>query len=86
MEWQTKDGVIKKLKEVGLFKLCWTCEHPTPKEKTCGTCVPCCSMSSALWRLSKEPKPKKLTKKDAIKISSDISKKQAEIKLVASGY
>jgi 7-cyano-7-deazaguanine synthase in queuosine biosynthesis len=86
LEWQTKDDVIRKLKEIGLFKLCWTCERPSPKEKSCGKCVPCCSMNSALWRLSKEPKPKKTTKKDAIKISSVISKKQAEIKLVASGY
>jgi 7-cyano-7-deazaguanine synthase in queuosine biosynthesis len=86
MEWETKYDVIKKLKEVGLFKLCWTCERPSPKEKPCGECVPCCSMNSALWRLSKEPKPKKTTKKDALKISSVISKKQAEIKLVASGY
>jgi hypothetical protein len=67
LEWQTKYDVIKKLKEVGLLKLCWTCEFPTPKEKPCGKCFPCCSIQSALWRLSKEPKAKKLPKNFVIK-------------------
>jgi hypothetical protein len=80
LEWQTKYDVIKKLKEVGLFKLCWTCEFPTPKEKPCGKCFPCCSMQSALWRLSKEPKPKRVSKKDVIKTVEQIINKQESIK------
>lgn len=78
LEWETKYDVIKKLKEYGLFNLCWTCEFPTTKEKPCGKCTPCCSMQSALWQLSKEPKPKKLP---SLKKYADFVKKKTEEKL-----
>jgi len=54
LEWTHKKEIIKELKEIGLFKLIWTCERPKKNGNMCGKCIPCKSLKTNLQELKKE--------------------------------
>jgi 7-cyano-7-deazaguanine synthase in queuosine biosynthesis len=59
LEWETKAGVIKRLKEAGLYDLTWYCEQPKRGAK-CGDCEPCITHEMGLKlnaRRSKSARP-----------------------------
>jgi len=50
----SKEDIFRRLKQAGLYDLCWWCEVPT-KGKVCGTCVPCKTHETALWKAKRWP-------------------------------
>lgn len=49
LEDLTKADIISRLKDRGLYELCWYCEFPD-NNKPCGNCVPCKTHRTALWQ------------------------------------
>jgi len=62
LEWYTKSAIIERLKEVGLYNLCWWCEFPS-KGRPCTRCAVCIRHKTALYRLELDDKLTKKTKK-----------------------
>jgi len=59
LEWWSKADVIQRLKKLGLYEMCWTCENPVKHQgtnKPCGKCRPCRTQTDAEYRLRKWPK------------------------------
>lgn len=58
LEWESKAGVIRAMKNLGLYENCWWCEECKPKTKRglglpCGKCKSCITNDTALWQLRK---------------------------------
>lgn len=67
LEWYEKTDVLDELHLYGVPRSCWwTCEEPK-RNRPCGTCGKCVEIAG--WK--PKPKPKKLSKSKASKVSLD---------------
>ena len=71
VEWERKSKVILKLKDLGLYDLCFWCEAPV-NGKACGSCTPCKTHATALWEIQRDRRAsagnKKLKRRKAIRV------------------
>lgn len=58
LEWETKADVIRRTKELDLYRHCWWCEEMAPKKvrgkvRPCGVCKSCLTNDTGLWQIEK---------------------------------